>query len=208
MGIFSRSKAIPRPAGRDGTEKPAMSETLPAPVSIVSEAAVTASADNKFASFVSRNPELASRAFVLTGEGKRYEYTSFLADTERKFHNVLTQSLPDGMTLIIRPRLADFIRLSDNDDDAAILRREITYLRTSFAVADADYRVLACMELYDAPLQEPEDIKRDMFVRELLEQAGIRFFALRDVKDCMIGEYSDFIDSFEQEVPESEEPQY
>ena len=79
-------------------------------------------------------------------------------------------------------------------------------MRTSFGVADAQYNILACMELYEEPLQDAEDIQRDLFVRELLDQAGINFFALRDVKDCMIGDYSDFIDGFaEPETAEQEE---
>lgn len=204
MGLFSRKPAIPRPAGREPANVPAT--PAPQPHAAAERAdAPEPSPGNKFSGFISRHPELSGRAFILTGEGKRYEYSSFLSETERKFHTMLARSMPDGMTLIIRPRLADFIRVAGNEADAQQLRREITYLRTSFAVADAEYRILACMELYDAPLQDAEDIQRDMFLRELLDQAGINFFVLRDIKDCMIGDYSDFIDGLAEPETADEE---
>lgn len=99
---------------------------------------------------------------------------SLLTRAELAFFRVLEDSLREtGWFLAIKPRLADLVQVDSNEEFWKAFR-QISQKHVDFAILDRQQmRILAVVELDDRTHREAHRRQRDVFVDQVLSEAGI-----------------------------------
>ena len=98
---------------------------------------------------------------------------TLLSEGERAFYDVLRTSIPDGVAISMKVRLADVIDCSPAARQKGYFAK-VSQKHLDFVLYDVvSTRILAGVELDDRSHQRPDRIRRDQFLEEAMSTAGI-----------------------------------
>ena len=99
-----------------------------------------------------------------------YKKTRLFTDTERVFFLVLRGCVDENLLLFSKVRLADVIRPDVNE---IIYLNHVCQKHVDFVISDMMGEPLLVIELDDYSHKRPERVKRDEFVDNALDAAGV-----------------------------------
>lgn len=98
---------------------------------------------------------------------------TLLSEGELAFYDVLRRSIPDGVAISMKVRLADVIDCSPAARQQGYFAK-VSQKHLDFVLYDVvSTRILAGVELDDRSHQRPDRIRRDQFLEEAMSTAGI-----------------------------------
>ncbi len=99
-----------------------------------------------------------------------YKKARLFTDTEHAFFEVLRECVDGDMLLLCKVRLADVIRPTTNE---IIYLNHVCQKHVDFVISDTTGDPLLVIELDDYSHNRPDRIKRDEFVDNALDAAGV-----------------------------------
>ncbi len=100
-----------------------------------------------------------------------------LTASELKFYFVLLESLPANVRVFCKPRIADVLKVKSLGSDTSRWQRAFNKINAKhfdFVLCDSEQLSYLCaIELNDRSHEQPARIKRDKFVTQACEAAGL-----------------------------------
>jgi hypothetical protein len=109
-----------------------------------------------------------------------YKKAKLFTETEREFFGVLRECVGEGLLIFSKVRLADVIRPTTSE---IIYLNHVCQKHVDFVVSDTEGEPLLVIELDDYSHNRPDRIKRDEFVDNALDAAGVEILHV-PVSDC------------------------
>lgn len=104
---------------------------------------------------------------------------SILTDAEKKIYNFLEFRLPNSVKIMTKIRLADLIKLKDDNLNNKDAFYKIAYKHIDFVVLNNDLELMCAIELNDYTHELSERMERDSFVDKVMKECGIPLFWIR-----------------------------